>query len=85
MYIDLHKQLFRRQNADDTTSANFRKKVLSPCFIILKIEILEGNRLDLDEPPHPDLHCYKFYLLSSVALKELNQRYKVFISELDFH
>ena len=52
--------------------ANFQK-TLSPSYIKLRIQRLEGNSVDLDEvahcePPHQDLCC-----LPTLVLKELRQ------------
>ena len=57
------------------SSANFQKK-LSPRYIILRIQRLEGNSVDLDEvahyePPHQDLQCLQIQLFSSLVLKQL--------------
>ena len=50
--------------------------MLSPSYIILRIQRLEGNSLDLDEvahyePPHQDLRCLQIQLFSSLVVKEL--------------
>ena len=57
------------------SSANFQK-MLSPCYSILRIQRLEGKRVDLDEvahyePPHQDLRCLQIQLFSSLVVKEL--------------
>ena len=58
-------------------SATFQK-TLSPSYIILRIQRLEGNlnSVDLDvvahnEPPHQDLHHLQIQLFSSLVLQEL--------------
>ena len=50
--------------------------MLSPSYIILRIQRPGGNSVDLDEvahdeSSHQDLHCLQIQLFSSVALKEL--------------
>ena len=62
------------------SSANLQK-VLTPTYIILRIQRLEGRHMradsvDLDEmayyePPHQDLHCLQIQLFSSLVVKEL--------------
>ena len=59
------------------SSANFQK-MLSPSYIILRIQRPEGkiNSVDVDEvanyePPHQDLHCLQIQLFLSLVLKEL--------------
>ena len=51
--------------------------MLSPSYIILRIQRLEDNSVDLDEvdhdePPHQDLHCLQIHIFSSLVLKDLN-------------
>ena len=52
------------------------QKMLSPSYIILGIQRLEGKQHDLDEvahdePPHQDLRCLQIQLFSSLVVKEL--------------
>ena len=60
------------------SSANFQK-MLSPSYIILKIQRLErANSVDLDEvahyePSHQDLRCLQIQLLWSLVLKRVKQ------------
>ena len=55
--------------------ANFQQ-ILSPSYIILRLQRLEANSVDLDEvaryePPHQNLRCLQIQLFSSLVLKEL--------------
>ena len=57
------------------SSANFQK-MLSPSYIIQRIQTLEGKSVDLDgvahyEPPHQELSCLQIQLFSSLVVKEL--------------
>ena len=59
------------------SSAKFQK-MLSPSYVILKIQRLEGKSVDLDEvmkwhtePPHHDLRCLQIQLYLSLILKDL--------------
>ena len=50
--------------------------MLSPSYIILRIQRLEANSVDLDEvahhePPHQDPRCLQIHLYSSLVLKEV--------------
>ena len=50
--------------------------MLSPSYIILRIQTLEANSVDLDEvahdePPHQELRCLQIQLFSSPVVKEL--------------
>ena len=59
------------------SSANFQK-ILSPSYIIFRIQRLEVNSVDLDEvahsePPYQDLRCSQTQLFLSLVLKELRQ------------
>ena len=49
------------------------QNMLSPSYIILRIQRLEGKHVDLDEmanfePPHKDLRCLRIQLFSSLVL-----------------
>ena len=51
--------------------------MISPSYIILRIQKLKGSSVDLDEvahfePPHQDLRCLQTQLFSSLVHKELN-------------
>ena len=53
------------------------QRMLSPSYVILRIQRLKGNSVDLDEvacyePPHQDLHCLLIELFSSLVIKELS-------------
>ena len=50
--------------------------MLSPSYIILRIQRIEANSVDLDavahyEPPHQHLRCLQSQVFSSLVLKEL--------------
>ena len=68
-----HKVTTKKQTTK-FSSANFQKS-LSPSFIILRIQRLEGNNVDLNEvahqePPQQDLRCLQIQLFSSLLLEE---------------
>ena len=57
------------------SSANFQK-LLSPSYIMLRIQRLDGKQCRIDEvahyePPHQDLHCLQIQLFSSLVIKKL--------------
>ena len=56
------------------SSANFQK-MLSPSYIILRIQRLRANSVDLDEmahyvSPHQNLRCLQIWLFLCLVLKE---------------
>ena len=55
------------------SSANFQI-MLSPSYIILKIQTLEGKQCTQNEHSHQDLPCLQNQLVSSLVLKDLTYR-----------
>ena len=45
--------------------------MLSPRYIILKIQSVDLDEVAHNEPPHQDLRCLQIQLFSSLILKEL--------------
>ena len=59
--------LTSKKQSTKFASANF-KKMLSPSYIILRTQRLEGKSVDLDEvahyePLHQDLYCFSYFRL----------------------
>ena len=55
--------------------------MLSPSYIILRIQRLEGKKCKSgwdahSEPPHQDLGCLQIQLFYSLVVKELSQRFR---------
>ena len=76
-FSSLFNSLTTEKQTTKFSSANFQK-MLSPSYILLRIQRLEGNSVDLDEvahyePPHQDLHCLQIQLFLSLVVKELRR------------
>ena len=71
----MHNSFTTKKHMSKFSSANFQK-LLSPSYIVLRNQRLEGKQVDLDEvahfePPHLDLCCLQIPLFSSPVLEEL--------------
>ena len=74
-YVDFAMSTLLLPKADDLFFVcKFSEKMLSPNFIRLRIQRLEGKRCRSSEvahyePPHQDLRCLQIQLFSSLYLK----------------
>ena len=76
-FSSLFNSLTTEKQTTKFSSANFQK-MLSPSYILLRIQRLEGNSVDLDEvahyePPHKVLRCLQIQLFSLLVVKELRR------------